>query len=132
MRQFAVVSWPAEMKVSDVRANLDLAQSLAGLRILRLQQQREQVLRHAVGLLRDAPPAPGDDRIDRTLEDAHGRAGLQAAEPRHRSWQAEDIEGIDPPDGVEIALHALSDLLGVAAEAVGEDRPLEDVQARPA
>jgi hypothetical protein len=114
----AVVSWPAAMKVM-ILANLRLAHRLPGFRILGLEQQRENVVRHVCGVLRQAAAAPGDDGVDGTIEEHERRMRLDATKSGDELGQAEEVERIDASDDIEIAPHGGADFPRVPAEAVG-------------
>ena len=69
-----------------------------------------------------------DQLADDLLEEADRRAGAHAAEARDPVRQAEDVEGIDRPERLEIAGDGAPERVRIAREPLREDRPLEDVE----
>ena len=114
----------------DVAADFDLAQPGTGLRILRLEQERKQVMGHRGGIVPEPLPPRLYDRVDGVAEDPDGRARLQSAEAWNEFRQAEKIERLDPPDGVEVGPPGGAHFVGIATEAIGEDGPLENIEGQ--
>src|SRR4051812_38950078 len=112
----------------NVGADFDFTQSLASLRVFRLQKKREEIPRHVVGALFKMPAAGQDYLIDRPIKNLQRGASLQTSKTRHRSRQAEHVERIDLSDRFKVIFHSFADVFWVFAQPSGKDGALKHVQ----
>src|SRR4051812_37701480 len=112
----------------NVGADFDFTQSLAGLRVFRLQKKREQIPRHVVGALFQMPATGQDYSIDCLIENLQRSASLKTSKTRHRSRQAEHVERIDLSDRFKVVFHSFANVFWILAQASGKNGALKHVQ----
>ena len=100
----------------DVGANVGLGHADAGFRILRAEQQGQEIARRFAAPLEQRLAAV-DDRVDRGVEELERRATAPAPEARQEGRRANQIERIEPSETVEVARHRTLEFARLAVRA---------------
>ena len=108
----------------DVGADVGFRQAAAGFRILRREQQRQQIARRLAAAL-EQRLAAFDDGVDRVVEEPERGAAARSAEPRQERRRADEIERIEASEAVEIARHGALEFARLAPEPLREQRLLQ-------
>ena len=93
------------MKVTILARRSSSRHAAPGLRILRLQQQREQIARRRLRRLRSACGGAAMMSSTALAKNASVAAPPQAPDARQEFRRAEQVERIEPAEGVEVARH---------------------------
>ena len=94
---------PGPDKGQDIGLDFGVAQSSAGLRILRFEEKGEDIARRAGLVLGEQPLAPGDERFDNGGKKFLRGTAPKLGQTRQPFGKIEKIEGIEPANGREIA-----------------------------
>src|SRR5262249_5063667 len=113
----------------NIRTNFWGAEGGAAIRIARLEQQRQDVMRRISGIGSKPPLTPRDNIVNCFLEKLKRGSELPAARSRHHCWHTKDIERIDAPDYLEIGRHRGTDFVRVAAKAVCKNSAFQHVHS---
>jgi hypothetical protein len=120
---------PGADKGDDVGAHVVEAHALSRFRIVRAQQQRQQV--GGSGRARfDQLFSRRDDVVDSRGEKRERRPAPQLPKPRQEFRRAQQIQRIDTADRVEITRHGALKLARISPEAAAEQGLFEHLQRR--
>src|SRR5438132_12296336 len=95
---------PCPDKGQDIGLDFGVAQSSAGLRILRLEEKGEDIARRTGLVLGEQALAPDNEGVDDRSEKRFRRAAPKLGQARQPFGKVEKIEGIEPANGREIAV----------------------------
>ena len=121
----AVVSWPAPMKVMMLSA---ISAARQPVRPFGAQQQRQEILRRAVGIVRRCA-ALRMAIVSATMlaEEGHGLAAAQSRDARQPVGRAQQVERIDAAHRLEQPVDLALELAGLAGDLAGKQRLGEDL-----
>ena len=114
----------------DVGPHVRVGNSAPILRVLRRHEQGQEIARR-LGAVRQQRPSLVDDRIDGGIEKFERVPAAPASQSRQKRGRAQQIERIDPADGLEIARHRALKGARLAPEPLREQRLLEHRQRHP-
>ena len=114
----------------DVGADILLRHAFAGFGILRFQEERENVARAGLAARQQRPSRP-DDVGDGAREEIERATRAAPSQTRHERGQAQQIEWIDAPGGVEVTGDGTLELAGVPAEPLAEQRVFQHLERQP-
>ena len=99
------------------------------LRVAGGQKPGQEVMGLLALRLRLQPAPPGrHDVLHRAGEEAQGGVWPTFADARRPIRRPEDVEGMHPPDGLEIGPHGAGEDCGVAGQTLGEDGALQHIK----
>ena len=106
----------------------DVILDLRGRQAVRLDQQRQEILRRSIRVAFDLRPALADGLDDQPAEIGHGLAPPKPSQPGQEGRRAEEIERVDAAHRAEEVVRRAGEGLRIAGDVVGEKRRLQDVE----